>query len=137
MKKKIFIFTFFLLLYKSYAQEYFPTNIDIKSELKTHILIDNATIIVSPGEIIKNGSLLVKDGKIVEVGSDFLIPSNTVKYDMSGLYIYPSFVDVSSSFGTKNPSNSSTRHSHLQIYIWLHISNRSHAQGASPRLYSI
>ena len=106
MKKKIFILTFFLLLCKSYAQEYFPTNIDIKSELKTHVLIENATIIVSPGEIIKNGSLLVKDGKIVEVGSDFLIPSNTVKYDMSGHYIYPSFVDVSSSFGTKNPSNS-------------------------------
>ena len=103
--KKLSLILFFTIQLSSFSQEYFPTNIDIKSELKTHILIENATIILSPGEIIKNGSILVKDGKIVEIGSDFSVPNNTVKYDMSGLYVYPSFVDVSSSFGTKNPSN--------------------------------
>ena len=105
--KKLSLILFFTIQLSSFSQEYFPTNIDIKSELKTYILIENATIIVSPGEIIKNGSILVKDGKIVEIGSDFSVPNNTVKYDMSGLYVYPSFVDVSSSFGTKNPSNTS------------------------------
>lgn len=121
--KKLSLILFFTIQLSSFSQEYFPTNIDIKSELKTYILIENATIIVSPGEIIKNGSILVKDGKIVEIGSDFSVPNNTVKYDMSGLYIYPSFVDVSSSFGTKNPSNTSRSRSteykaSRQGYYW-------------------
>lgn len=121
--KKLFLILFFTIQLSSFSQEYFPTNIDIKSELKTYILIENATIIVSPGEIIKNGSILVKDGKIVEIGSDFSVPNNTVKYDMSGLYVYPSFVDVSSSFGTKNPSNTSRSRSteykaSRQGYYW-------------------
>ena len=121
--KKLFLILFFTIQLSSFSQEYFPTNIDIKSELKTYILIENATIMVSPGEIIKNGSMLVKDGKIVEIGSDFSVPNNTVKYDMSGLYVYPSFVDVSSSFGTKNPSNTSRSRSteykaSRQGYYW-------------------
>ena len=121
--KKLFLILFFTIQLSSFSQEYFPTNIDIKSELKTYILIENATIIVSPGEIIKNGSILVKDGKIVEIGSDFSVPNNTVKHDMSGLYVYPSFVDVSSSFGTKNPSNTSRSRSteykaSRQGYYW-------------------
>ena len=121
--KKLSLILFFTIQLSSFSQEYFPTNIDIKSELKTYILIENATIIVSPGEIIKNGSILVKDGKIVEIGSDFSVPNNTVKYDMSGLYVYPSFVDVSSSFGTKNPSNTSRSRSteykaSRQGYYW-------------------
>ena len=121
--KKLSLILFFTIQLSSFSQEYFPTNIDIKSELKTYILIENATIMVSPGEIIKNGSMLVKDGKIVEIGSDFSVPNNTVKYDMSGLYVYPSFVDVSSSFGTKNPSNTSRSRSteykaSRQGYYW-------------------
>ena len=121
--KKLSLILFFTIQLSSFSQEYFPTNIDIKSELKTYILIENATIIVSPGEIIKDGSILVKDGKIVEIGSDFSVPNNTVKYDMSGLYVYPSFVDVSSSFGTKNPSNTSRSRSteykaSRQGYYW-------------------
>ena len=121
--KKLSLILFFTIQLSSFSQEYFPTNIDIKSELKTYILIENATIMVSPGEIIKNGSILVKDGKIVEIGSDFSVPNNTVKYDMSGLYVYPSFVDVSSSFGTKNPSNTSRSRSteykaSRQGYYW-------------------
>ena len=121
--KKLSLILFFTIQLSSFSQEYFPTNIDIKSELKTYILIENATIIVSPGEIIKNGSILVKDGKIVEIGSDFSVPNNTVKHDMSGLYVYPSFVDVSSSFGTKNPSNTSRSRSteykaSRQGYYW-------------------
>ena len=121
--RKLSLILFFTIQLSSFSQEYFPTNIDIKSELKTYILIENATIIVSPGEIIKNGSILVKDGKIVEIGSDFSVPNNTVKYDMSGLYVYPSFVDVSSSFGTKNPSNTSRSRSteykaSRQGYYW-------------------
>ena len=121
--KKLSLILFFTIQLSSFSQEYFPTNIDIKSELKTYILIENATVIVSPGEIIKDGSILVKDGKIVEIGSDFSVPNNTVKYDMSGLYVYPSFVDVSSSFGTKNPSNTSRSRSteykaSRQGYYW-------------------
>ena len=57
--KKLSLILFFTIQLSSFSQEYFPTNIDIKSELKTYILIENATIIVSPGEIIKNGEIQV------------------------------------------------------------------------------
>ena len=47
---------------------------------------------------------MFRNGKIIEVGQNITLPENTVIHDKKGLYVYPSFIDVTTSFGVKAPS---------------------------------
>ncbi|TCK68760.1 imidazolonepropionase-like amidohydrolase [Winogradskyella wandonensis] len=87
-----------------FAQDYFPSNSGVKSDNNSnYTAFTNATIHVSPSEVIKNGTLLIKDGKVVNVGKSVKIPANTTKVDLSGKSIYPSFIDMYTTFGVKKP----------------------------------
>jgi len=83
------------------AQEYFPTNSEIKSVTRHYTAFTNAKIFVTPTQIINKGTLLIKDGKIVNVGTNISLPKNTIIVNVSGKYIYPSFIDLYSDFGIK------------------------------------
>ncbi|WP_415859543.1 amidohydrolase family protein [Aureibaculum sp. 2210JD6-5] len=85
------------------AQEYFPKNDGVKTKNNNFIAFTNATIIVSPKQTIKNGTLLVKGEKVIDVGGNITIPKNTIKVDLDGKSIYPSFIDVYSDFGITKP----------------------------------
>jgi imidazolonepropionase-like amidohydrolase len=63
----------------------------------------NAKIYVSPTQIIDNGTLLIKEGKVVGVGKSISIPENTTRIDLSGKTIYPSFIDMYTTFGVSKP----------------------------------
>ena len=86
------------------AQEYFPTNTGVKTTKNTTVAFTNAKIYVTPTQIINKGTLLVKDGKVVSVGKRVSIPKGTKTVDLSGKTIYPSFIEVYSNFGIKNPT---------------------------------
>lgn len=85
------------------AQEYFPKNNGVKTKNDNYTAFTNATIVVSPTQTIKKGTLLIKDGKISNVGPNISIPKNTVKVDLNGKTIYPSFIDAYSDFGIAKP----------------------------------
>ena len=105
--KKIFFISFILFQINSFSQEYFPNNLDIKSENMPYVALTNATIVISPQKIIKNASILIRNGKIIDVGNNLTFPQNTVMHDKSGMFLYPSFIDLINSFGTTNPKSSS------------------------------
>lgn len=86
-----------------FAQDYFPSNTGVKSKNTNYTALTNATIYVSPKEVLNNATLLIKDGKVVNVGTSVNIPKNTTTIDVSGKTIYPSFIDIYTSFGVKNP----------------------------------
>ncbi|GGG98987.1 periplasmic amidohydrolase [Polaribacter pacificus] len=90
------------------AQEYFPTNSGVKTTENTAMAFTNATIYVSPTEIVKKGTLLIKDGKVVSVGRNVKIPKGTPTMDLDGKSIYPSFVELYSNFGMKAPQANRT-----------------------------
>ena len=90
-----------------FAQDYFPENGGVKASNTTYTAFTNATIYVSPTQIIKRGTLLINKGLVVQVGKSVTIPSNTVVVDLSGKTIYPSFIDVFSNFGVKKPKRPS------------------------------
>lgn len=90
------------------AQEYFPTNSGVKTTENTAMAFTNATIYVSPTEIVKKGTLLIKDGKVVSVGRNVKIPKGTPTMDLDGKSIYPSFVELYSNFGMKTPQANRT-----------------------------
>ena len=108
MKKTLLLFLF-LCSIVVHSQEYFPTNSGIKTTKNTTVAFTNAKIYVTPTQIIKKGTLLVKDGKVISVGSRVAIPKGTKMVDLSGKTIYPSFVEVYSTFGVKSPTASPNR----------------------------
>jgi len=94
----------FLCTIVVHSQEYFPTNSGIKTTKNTTVAFTNAKIYVTPTQIIKKGTLLVKDGKVISVGKNVKIPNGTKIIDLSGKTMYPSFVEVYSTFGVKSPT---------------------------------
>ena len=87
-----------------FAQDYFPSNSGVIANNSNYMAFTNAKIHVSPTEIIENGTLLIKNGKVVNVGKSVNIPKNTTKVDLSGKSIYPSFIDMYTTFGVKKPN---------------------------------
>ncbi|WP_299136004.1 amidohydrolase family protein [uncultured Tenacibaculum sp.] len=99
--KKIFILLFCLCISHIKAQEYFPTNKGVKTTKSSLIALKNATIYVTPKQVIKKGTLLIKDGKVLNVGKSVSIPKDAQIINLNGKSIYPSFIDVYANFGVK------------------------------------
>ncbi len=89
-----------------FAQDYFPSNSGVIANNSNYTAFTNATIHVSPNQIIENGTLLIKGGKVVSVGESVSIPKNTTTIDLSGKTIYPSFIDMYTTFGVTKPKRS-------------------------------
>ena len=101
---KFYLRLFMLMCsFSLFAQDYFPSNSGVKSNNSNYMAFTNAKIHVSPTEVITNGTLLIKDGKVVSVGKSVSIPKNTTKVDLSGKSIYPSFIDMYTTFGVAKP----------------------------------
>jgi imidazolonepropionase-like amidohydrolase len=92
-----------------FAQDYFPKNDGVKTENTSYQAFTNAKIYVTPTQIIENGTLLIKDGKVVASGNQVSIPKNTTVVDLKGKSIYPSFIDMYSTFGVKKPDRANGR----------------------------
>ena len=73
MTKKYLLLFIFQLSYVS-AQVYFPDNSGVKSTSSVYQAFTNATIHISPGNIITNATLLEKNGVIVKVGENISLP---------------------------------------------------------------
>ncbi len=89
------------LLAGSYAsaQETFPVN-GIADPREGCYAFVKATIVKSAGNVLNNASLVIRNGRIVSVGNG-PVPKDAVVIDCEGKYIYPSFVDAYSDYGTQ------------------------------------
>lgn len=81
------------------AQETFPLN-DVAEPTYTHYAFTNATIVKDATTTITNGTLVIKDGKIVAIGQGLKVPETAIEINAQGKYIYPSFIDIYSDYGT-------------------------------------
>ena len=81
------------------ADPTFPVNGTYDKQLVATIL-EHATIHVDPQTTLNNASLVMHRGKIVAVGSAVDFQGPALRMDMTGLHLYPSFVDLNSGFGT-------------------------------------
>ena len=103
MKKITFLCLFIISITSAIAQDYFPKNTGLKTENNNFTAFTNATIYITPTEVIKNGTLLIQNGKVIAVGKSVTIPENTIEVGVEGMYIYPSFIDSYSGFGVATP----------------------------------
>jgi imidazolonepropionase-like amidohydrolase len=78
----------------------------------------NANIHVGSNELIKNKIMLVRGAKI----TDFVevVPPDAVEIDCNGMHVYPSFIDISSSYGmnekTTKKSDPGARHWNMAVH---------------------
>ncbi|MFH7014722.1 amidohydrolase family protein [Flavobacterium sp. FlaQc-47] len=105
MKKALLLLFLSVFLTKTYAQEYFPINESVQNKSKNYTVFTNATIYVTPTQKIEKGTLLIQDGKVIAVGNNITIPKNSIAIDLAGKTIYPSFIDIYTSFGVEKPKS--------------------------------
>ncbi|MFH6965143.1 amidohydrolase family protein [Flavobacterium plurextorum] len=103
MKKALLLLFLSIFLTKTHAQDYFPVNESVHNKIKNYTVFTNATIYVTPTQKIEKASLLIQDGKVVAVGNTISIPKNSITIDLTGKTIYPSFIDIYTSFGVEKP----------------------------------
>ena len=80
------------------AQETFPRN-DVKDPRAGAFAFTNATIVSDYQTTLQNATLLVKSGKIEQVGTNITVPAGYSTVDLKGKYIYPSLIDMYTSYG--------------------------------------
>ena len=99
---KFFTATFILIpLFVFSQKEYFPTNSGVKVVNEPYKAFVNATIVVNSEKTIENGTLIFRDGKIIDVGSGIKIPKNSIVIDKKDKFVYPSFIETTSSMSVK------------------------------------
>ncbi|MBI1803394.1 MAG: amidohydrolase family protein [Ignavibacteriae bacterium] len=59
----------------------------------------NTRIVIAPGKVIERGTLVIRDGVITAVGVNIPVPADARVWDMSGMTLYPGFIDSYSDIG--------------------------------------
>ena len=81
------------------AQSTFPEN-GVADPRHCYYAFTNATIVKDATTTLTNATLVIKDGRITAVGSGLKVPAGAVEIDCKGKYIYPSFIDIYTDYGT-------------------------------------
>jgi imidazolonepropionase-like amidohydrolase len=102
MRRRLFAFLFAFGVITASAQTGFPVN-GVADPRSGTYAFTNATIVKDPQTTIQNASMVVRDGKIIAIGAGISIPKEAIVLDCKGKYIYPSFVDIYSDYGTPPP----------------------------------
>lgn len=92
------------------AQDWKPTN-GVKDQQQVVRAFEHATIFYK-GDYLEDATLLIKDDIIQAVGKSAAIeiPSDAIRYDLNGKFIWPSFIELYSDFGIgKSEPNQSRR----------------------------
>jgi len=99
---KIIYLLFAWLLAGAYAkaQETFPVN-GVNDPREGCFAFTHATIVKDAATTLQDATLVIRDGRIISAGPGAAIPKDAVVIDCKGKYIYPSFVDIYSDYGTQ------------------------------------
>ncbi len=81
-----------------------PVN-GVQDKFQPAMAYTHLTLVKGNGQKIMNATVLVKDGKIVQCGANIAIPSGYQVQDWSGYWVYPSFIELYSSYGLPEKKN--------------------------------
>lgn len=101
MKLKIFLLSFaFTFVNFAFAQETFPSN-GVKNNFEEIHAFVNATLVISPQQTLENGVLIIQGDRILRADNDtsLAIPSGAIVHDLQSKFVYPSFIDLHTSYG--------------------------------------
>ena len=66
--------------------------------------LTNARIVIAPGRVLAKGTLIMRDGVITAVGANVSVPHDASIWDMTGMTLYPGFIDAYSEIGLSGGS---------------------------------
>ncbi len=90
---------FLLSTSRIYSQETtFKTNGPDDYREGIHAFV-NATIWKNYNTRLDSATLLIREGKVTAIGQSIALPKGAIVHDMSGRFIYPSFIDIFSDYG--------------------------------------
>ncbi len=70
------------------------------------LFITNGTVHIGNGEVIENATIQISKGKIIKVGKDIAIPADDAKvFDVKGKQVYPGLILSSTDLGLKEIAN--------------------------------
>ncbi len=83
----------------AFSQPTFPEN-GIADPRHGHFAFTHATLVKDAATTLKDATLVIKDGRIVAAGTGLPVPAGAVEVDCKGKFIYPSFIDIYTDYGT-------------------------------------
>jgi len=90
----------------TYAQSVKPlTGLSDERDL-TYAFI-HASIVADPSTVLNDATLIIRKNKILQVGTGISIPVDAIVIDLSGRYLYPSFIEPFSDYGMPEVSATS------------------------------
>lgn len=105
MKKLINLFICFSICGIFLAQSR-PVNGIANSTAKGYA-ITHVTVFVNPETTLEDATILIENDKIKSIGKDLEIPSGYISLDRTGMYVLPSFIELYSNYGVKDPVSKS------------------------------
>ncbi len=90
------------------GQTTFPTN-GAPNPVHTIYAFTNAVIHIDYETTINNATLVFQDGKIIAAAEKAVVPQGALVYDLKGKHIYPSFIDLYSTYGLPEPPKDAAR----------------------------
>ena len=94
------LFAFIVSCSPTKAQTTFPVN-DVATPREGCYAFINATIYKDADTKLDNATLLIRQGRVESIGTKVTIPVGAIIVDCKGKYIYPSFIDSWSDYGTQ------------------------------------
>jgi len=98
MKAQFFILLTLLCPLEQWAQTTFIQNGPEHNKVE-YTAYTHATVYVNATTVLKNTTVVVSKGQIISVNEGGLVPAGAVEVNLSGRTIYPSFIDLYSSYG--------------------------------------
>ncbi len=108
---KRFFYSFLVIIILSYSGIFAQTSpvTGLRDNTPSVYALTNATIVVSPGNVIEKGTLVLRNGIIESVGKELQPPSDAWVIEMEGKTIYSGFIDLWAEIGFADPSGSANR----------------------------
>lgn len=97
------------------AQETFPVN-GAHDEREHYYFLTAAIIHVNPDETVENASMIIRDGKIIAIGQDLEQPEGSILRELNGRHIFPSFIDLSTTYGIPEAKTKGPRPNNQEFY---------------------
>lgn len=89
------------------AQPTFPQN-GIADPRHGYYAFTHATLLKDGITALSDATLVIKDGRIIAAGTGIAVPAGAVEVDCKGKYIYPSFIDSYTDYGTPQPQQTTS-----------------------------
>lgn len=93
----------------------------LRDNTTTFHALTGARVVTAPGQVLEGATIVIRNGIIEAVGRDVRPPAGARVWDLSGLTVYPGFIDAHANLGMDNVPNGGDvgpTHWNPQVRAW-------------------